>query len=90
VQSPWDPTAVPTKPDGCPLVWGDSIGIAGSDRPDFVCHGATVLGSGAVLDYGRAVRSGDTTCTSRPTGVECKAGASGHGFTLSRAGYRFF
>ncbi|MCW0214614.1 MAG: serine/threonine protein kinase [Pseudonocardia sp.] len=89
-ENDWDPTTVPPKPADCPLVWGDSIGITGSDRPDFVCHGDTVLGSGAILDYGRAVRSGDTTCTSRPTGVECKVGGSGHGFTVSKSAYQFF
>ena len=71
-------------------VWGDSLQITGTGRADFVCHSDTVFGTGPILDYGRSVRVGDVTCTSRQTGVECRVGASGHGFGLSRTAYQLF
>jgi len=55
-----------------------------------VCHGDTVFGTGPILDYGRSLRVGDVTCTSRQTGVECRMGSSGHGFALSRTAYQWF
>ncbi|GEL19837.1 serine/threonine-protein kinase [Pseudonocardia asaccharolytica] len=86
----WDPDRVPNRPDNCPLVWGDSLSVTGSDRAEFVCHGDTVFGTGPILDYGRSLRVGDVTCTSRTAGVECRVGASGHGFSMSKSGYQFF
>ncbi|MFC5995584.1 protein kinase [Pseudonocardia hispaniensis] len=88
--SDWDPDRVPPRPDDCPLAWGDSLSVTGSDRAEFVCHGDTVFGTGPILDYGRSLRVGDVTCTSRSTGVECRVGASGHGFSMSKSGYQFF
>ncbi|GAA1875927.1 hypothetical protein GCM10009836_66510 [Pseudonocardia ailaonensis] len=89
-QATWDPSTVPNRPAGCQGVWGDALEVTGSDRPDFVCHGDTVFGTGPILDYGRSLRVGDVTCASRQTGVECRVGASGHGFSLSRTTYQFF
>ncbi|MCE3550227.1 protein kinase [Pseudonocardia sp. RS11V-5] len=89
-QAEWDPTTVPDRPAECAGVWGDSLQITGTDRADFACHSDTVFGTGPVLDYGRALRVGDVTCTSRQTGVECRVGASGHGFGLSRTAYQLF
>ncbi|MCE0766396.1 serine/threonine protein kinase [Pseudonocardia kujensis] len=89
-QAEWDPTTVPDRPAGCAGVWGDSLQITGTERADLVCHSDTVFGTGPVLDYSRALRVGDVTCTSRPTGVECRVGASGHGFGLSRTAYQLF
>ncbi|GAA4549440.1 serine/threonine-protein kinase [Pseudonocardia xishanensis] len=89
-ESAWDPTTVPDRPADCEGVWGDAIAISGTARADFVCHGDTVFGTGPILDYGRSLRVGDVTCTSRQTGVECRIGASGHGFALSRTAYQWF
>ena len=89
-QAGWDPSTVPNRPPGCQGVWGDAIELTGTDRPDFVCHGDTVFGTGPILDYGRSLRVGDVTCTSRQTGVECRMGASGHGFSMSRTAYQWF
>jgi len=89
-QATWDPTTVPDRPASCEGVWGDSLEITGTGRAEFVCHGDTVFGTGPVLDYGRALRVGDVTCTSRQTGVECRVGASDHGFSMSRTAYQFF
>jgi len=89
-ESAWDPTTIPDRPAGCEGVWGDAITISGTERADFVCHGDTVFGTGPILDYGRSLRVGDVTCTSRQTGVECRMGSSGHGFALSRTAYQWF
>lgn len=89
-QAEWDPTTVPDRPAVCEGVWGDSLQITGTDRADFVCHSDTVFGTGPVLDYGQSLQVGDVTCTSRQTGVECRVGASGHGFGLSRTAYQLF
>lgn len=88
-ENTWDPATVPARPPDCEGVWGDALTIAGADRPTFACHGDTVFGTGPVLDYGRSLRVGDVTCTSRSTGVECRVGSSGHGFQLSKSGYQF-
>ncbi|GAY09932.1 serine/threonine-protein kinase [Pseudonocardia sp. N23] len=89
-ESTWDPTTIPARPATCQQVWGDSLAVSGADRPTFACHGDTVFGTGAVLDYGRSLRVGDVTCTSRTSGVECKVGSSGHGFSMSKGAYQFF
>ncbi|GJF07072.1 serine/threonine-protein kinase [Pseudonocardia sp. D17] len=86
----WDPSTIPARPADCQGVWGDSLTVSGGDRPTFTCHGDTVFGTGPVLDYGRSLRVGDVTCTSRTTGVECRVGASGHGFSMSKSGYQWF
>ena len=42
------------------------------------------------LPYGTSRRFGPFTCTSRTTGLTCRARRSGHGFFLSRASQRVF
>jgi Family of unknown function (DUF6636) len=45
----------------------------------------TVAVPGAnVLGYGKSLRVGPFTCTSRPSGLTCKSRSSGHGFKVSR------
>jgi hypothetical protein len=45
----------------------------------------SVVNRGAkVLRYGRSLRVGPFTCTSRESGLACKSRSSGHGFKLSR------
>lgn len=45
----------------------------------------TVAERGAkVLGYGRSLRVGPFTCTSRQSGLRCRSRVSGHGFKLSR------
>ncbi|MFC5949595.1 protein kinase [Pseudonocardia lutea] len=89
-QAEWDPSTIPQRPTGCQGVWGDSLQITGTDRADFVCHSDTVFGTGPILDYGRSLRVGDVTCTSRQTGVECRVGTSGHGLSFSRTAYQLY
>ena len=37
-----------------------------------------------VLHYGKSLRVGPFTCTSRTSGLTCRSRASGHGFKISR------
>jgi hypothetical protein len=73
----------------CELDWtGLSLGTTGRGRP--TCAGDTAYSVGApVLRYGRAWRRGGLTCLSRRTGLRCTSRA-GHGFVLSRQGWRVY
>jgi hypothetical protein len=83
----WSP---PRKPSSCGEDYGQGLSIArNGSRGRFVCAGDTALGSGKVLAYGRSIRRGKITCTSRESGVTCK-NARGHGFRISRGSYRVF
>ena len=82
--------APPAKPASCPVDYGQGRVVgATSTRGRFVCAGDTALGGPGVLPYGRSVRRGSITCTSRTTGVTCK-NKRGHGFLISRGSYRRF
>lgn len=82
--------APPRKPASCDVDYGQGLTISRSgSRGRFVCAGDTALGSGKILAYGRSVKRGGMTCTSRESGVTCK-NARGHGFRISRASYRVF
>ena len=43
-----------------------------------------------VLRYGRSLRVGPFTCTSRTGGLTCRSRASGHGFKISRQSQKRF
>jgi hypothetical protein len=73
----------------CDLDDGDSLGMLGTGRSYWVCHGDTVLGQGRALGYGEIWRAGPFTCTSTRAGLTCR-NAGQHGFFLSRARYRVF
>src|SRR5262249_6290308 len=53
-----------------------------------VCHGTKCLGDGPEdafeLGYGKSVKLGNFTCTSKKSGMRCSVSPSGHGFELSR------
>jgi len=83
----WSP---PRKPASCGEDYGQGLSISRNGaRGRFVCAGDTALGSGKVLAYGRSIRRGKITCTSRESGVTCE-NARGHGFRISRGSYRVF
>jgi hypothetical protein len=83
--------APPPKPANCDLDWGQGIEISGTDTPSFVCAGDTALDPAAsVLGYGQRTRQGSIVCDSEQAGVTCTNEAGGHGFFLSRDGYRIF
>lgn len=80
----------PAKPASCDLDYGGGVAISRAGRRgSFVCAGDTTLGAGRVLGYGRSLRRGRITCTSRQAGMTCRNGR-GHGFRLSRDAYRLF
>jgi hypothetical protein len=81
----------PAKPKRCMLDWGDGMFVQGRGRGRFICAGDTTHNPrGAVLAYGRSRSVGRFTCTSRTSGMTCRNGANGHGFTISRSSYRAF
>ena len=83
----WSP---PPKPASCDVDYGQGLTISrNGSRGRFVCAGDTVLGGRVTLRYGRSLRRGSITCTSRLSGVTCK-NRRGHGFRISRGGYRRF
>jgi hypothetical protein len=82
----WSP---PRRPKGCTLDWGQGLVVERTGRARFVCAGDTALNRGRVLAYGTRVAVGAIVCTSRRTGLRC-VNFQGHGFTLSRQGYRRF
>jgi hypothetical protein len=59
-----------------------------------VCHRACNIGNGPVnalnLAYGHSLRVGIFRCSSAVSGVRCVVIASGHGFTIARAGVKTF
>jgi hypothetical protein len=73
----------------CELDWtGLLLGPRGRARPS--CAGDTAVDRGApVLAYGRRWRHGPFACLSRRVGLRC-TNAAGHGFFLSREGWRGF
>jgi hypothetical protein len=82
----WSP---PPRPAACDLDYGQGLIVERRGRGHFVCAGDTVLGKGRVLRYGRSIRMGAMTCTSRRRGMRCQS-RRGHGFLLSRDRYRRF
>jgi hypothetical protein len=59
-----------------------------------VCKGWKCVGDppgdAFTLGYGDSVRVGPFRCTSRTTGMTCRAIGKGHGFVISRAGIDLF
>jgi hypothetical protein len=45
---------------------------------------SVITPSAKVLHYGKSLRVGPFTCTSRTSGLTCRSRASGHGFKISR------
>lgn len=80
----------PHRPQSCRLDYGDSFVMSKSGRPQWGCHGDTVLDPKLrVLPYGAKWHSGAFRCTSRLTGITC-TNRRHHGFFLSRQSYRRF
>ncbi|HUQ40419.1 MAG TPA: DUF6636 domain-containing protein [Acidimicrobiales bacterium] len=82
----WQP---PPRPADCELDW--AVGVELDSRgPRHVCAGDTVMGGGAVLAYGRTAAHRGLECASEVRGVSCLHRATGRGFAVSRASYRWF
>jgi hypothetical protein len=86
----WSP---PPRPGNCPseVDYGQGIVVASAGRAMFVCAGDTALIPRApILAYGRIDLYDDFYCSSERRGVTCRSAHSGHGFVISRNGYRLF
>ncbi len=66
-----------------------SWAMGATRRPTRFCPG-DVVAAGRVLPYGRSVRRGVMSCTSRVRGLTCTHRRTGHGFFLSRERQRIF
>lgn len=88
LQRSWRP---PARPASCPVDYGQGVEVDAHSAGRLVCAGDTVRDpASAKLAYGAAAQAEGLTCVSRSTGMACTGGASGHGFELSREGYRLF
>ena len=72
----------PPRPSTCDADYGNAFEMSPSGRAHRICHGDTALGGPRVLGYGRSIRIGAFSCTSRQTGLTCRNRA-GHGWFLS-------
>ncbi|WP_234794042.1 DUF6636 domain-containing protein [Mycolicibacterium flavescens] len=82
--------APPPPPADCHLDYGQGIVLQPGRGAWFVCAGDTALAAGAPLAYGRSASAGVLRCDSAESGVTCLDVEDGHGFTISRQGYRLF
>lgn len=57
---------------------------------EFTCSGDTTLGGPDTLGYGETAQRGPFVCDSGEAGLVCSHTGNGHGFELSRQGYRIF
>jgi hypothetical protein len=81
--------STPPRPADCMGGWGDSVALTQGGQPSLQCHNDTLLGSSQpVLDYGQTRSVGPITCHSEETGITCTDSSTGHGFSLSRDGYK--
>lgn len=86
----WKPPARPAK---CPHVvnFGQGLIVSRSGPSRFVCAGDTSMNPQApILAYGHTITRGGFSCSSATSGVTCRSTATGHGFFISRQGYRLF
>jgi hypothetical protein len=72
----------PPRPSTCDADYGYAFEMSPSGRAHRICHGDTALGGPRVLGYGRSIRIGAFSCTSRQAGLTCRNRA-GHGWFLS-------
>jgi hypothetical protein len=85
----WSP---PPRPPDCTTEtgYGQGLEISGV-KSGFVCAGDTTLDTRAhVLDYGRTIRVGSTSCHSAVSGITCKDSNTGRGFFLSIQRYSVY
>jgi hypothetical protein len=83
--------ALPPRPADCDLDWGSIATISTKDRKGTMGGCASDAAGGPDrLEYGHALRLGTVECRSSPTGMECLALRTRHGFFVSKASYRLF
>lgn len=82
---------------GCAGDWGGAAGTRGSvgvgdDEAAVLCATDTLVNTpGEELAYDTSISMGDMTCSvTQKTGMTCKNGSTGRGFSVARAGYELF
>jgi len=86
----WKPPARPSK---CPHIvdFGQGLMVSVTGPARFVCAGDTSMDPQApILGYGHTLSRGGLSCSSATTGMTCRSTRTGHGFFISRQGYRLF
>ena len=79
----WTP---PLRPADCEFDYGQGIGLAPGEEPEFMCAGDTALGGGEPLAYGQSISAGVLRCDSAESGITCRDTKSGHGFAIALLG----
>jgi hypothetical protein len=79
-----DHTWEPDEPVGCQLNWGDRVVMDQGSMAEFGCYGQEMPAPTHTLEYGQLQTHGTLGCVSKPTGVTCTDGVSGHYFFISR------
>ena len=82
--------ALPPRPASCDLDWGYVLVLPMTGSSQFDCVGDSIGPSPLRLEYGKAIRAGELTCSMAEAGITCRQLKNGHGFFLSRASYRQF
>lgn len=83
----------PTVPPDCTGTVGTVLQVTAEDGAAMPCQAGSPAAAPEgtpVLAYGTASTVGGMTCHSSRNGVTCRHNSSGAGFSLARAGYRFF
>jgi len=79
----------PPRPTTCEADWGTSFEVDGQGAGHLICF-SDAVDDGRVLEYGHALRSGPTLCTSTQAALRCENVDTKHGFTLARDRYTLF
>lgn len=84
----WTP---PPRPADCypSTFYGQGLTVNTHGQPSVVCAGDTALTKENPLAYGNSLTAVGITCLSQESGMRC-TNADGHGFDMSRQGYRLF
>ena len=73
----------------CDADFSSEVQVRGAAKGEaFTECRSDALPGGEVLDYGHWVQVGNLRCTSARTGLTCRHGTAGHGFTASKARFR--
>lgn len=83
----------PPLPADCSGTVGNVLQVTAEDGASMACQTgapAAVPEGTPVLEYGSASTVGEMTCHSSRSGATCRHNPSGAGFSVARAGYRFF
>ncbi|MCU1433246.1 MAG: hypothetical protein JWP95_2351 [Actinotalea sp.] len=83
----------PAPPEGCAGTVGNVLRVAAGEEGTMPCVESPPTAppeSMPVLEYGEASTVGEMTCQSNQNGVYCQHDRTRNGFSVARAGYRFF